>query len=386
MALLESRELSEADRQQQLVLADLNALLKLLTSSVNEVERRRAERERLEALKRSIRALIDEQLQILYRTQHVKQRLEPSPAQPGAATGNDVAEMLRQLERLERLTERSARDLHRQMEESEDESPPTPGTPQVEHAAQEMQQAADRLGGQQPGAATQNQEAALEQLQRAFDELDDALRQVRREETEETLAALETRLRNMLTRERRILQTVSALDEKGVADWTRVDRLRLAEAAETQRSVHDECETTLRILVDEGSTVIVPELIRQMATDMAVVARRLERSETSAATQDLLTDIIALLEELLEAVERKREADAQRGDQEPPPGDQPRPLLPSSAELKLLRSAQLRVNERTRALAASRRASDPDHAESLERLSQRQRHLAELTRRMNERK
>ncbi len=380
--LLETDRLSEADRQQELLLADLDALLVLLTSSLNEVERRRAERQRLEALKRTIRTLLDEQTQILYRTQHVEQQVEQADD-----VSKDVAEMLRQLERLQRDAQHQADELQRDMQKPDRRKRATPGSPQIGRAAENMQRAADALGESQPGEAKQEQQDALEQLRQALDELDDALRQVRREESEETLAALEARLRSMLTREQRVYAAAVALDEKGVDNWTRVDRLHLAESAETQHGVHDDCRGTLRILVDEGTTVIVPELMRQMAADMADVATRLDRSDTSPATRRVLADIIALLEEILNAVERKREEDArleQQGGQQS--GDRPRALLPGSAELKLLRSSQQRLNERTLELAVLPDALDGDQARTMQRLSQRQRRLAELARRMNERK
>ena len=380
--LLETDELSEADRGQELLLADLDTLLMLLTSSLNEVERRREERQRLEALKRTVRELLDQQTQLFYRTQHAEQRAEQARELPA-----DVAEMLRRLERLQRDVQRQTGELQRDMRKPAEQERQTPGEPQIGRAAEHMQRAADALGESRPRPAKQDQQSALGQLQQALDELDDALRQVRREESEETLAALEARFRSMLTREQQVLAAVRALDEKGSENWARVDRLHLAEAVETQHGVREDCAATLRILVDEGTTVIVPELLRQVEVDMADVATALERFDPSRETQRVLSDIIALLEEVLEAIERKREEDARlakEGNQQS--GDGPRPLLPGSAELKLLRSSQVRLNERTVELAVASTVPEDERAADMERLSQRQRRLADLARRMNERK
>jgi len=381
--LLATGRLSEAEQQQEVLLADLDALLTLLTSSLSDVERRRAERERLEALKRDIRALLDDQLQLLYRTQ----RLEPPAAAGERDTGrtDEVAELFGQLEQLQRLAQRRAADLHRQMQPPGAQDPPPPGTQQVGAAAREMQQAADRLGQRQPAEAGQSEQDALQQLQAALDELDDALRQVRREESEETLTALGVRLRNMLTREQQVRASVATLDSKGSPNWTRVDQLTLAESAELQQGVTDGCQATLRIVLDEGSTVIVPELMRQMASDMAEVAARLQRADTSPGTLGVLDDIIALLQEFLDAIEQKRQADARREQEGQAPPQGPQPLLPGSAELKLLRSAQLRLNGRTRDIQVSAPQTDDERSRTLERLSRRQRYLADLARRMNER-
>jgi hypothetical protein len=77
-------------------------------------------------------------------------------------------------------------------------------------------------------------------------------------------------------------------------------------------------------------------------------------------------------------------------DQHDPPGGQqgqPQPLLPGSAELKLLKSRQVGINRRTGALAEeSGEAPTPEQAAEFERLTERQRLLSDLTRKMNERK
>jgi ABC-type sugar transport system ATPase subunit len=60
-------------------------------------------------------------------------------------------------------------------------------------------------------------------------------------------------------------------------------------------------------------------------------------------------------------------------------------LLPESVELMLLRSAQMRINQRTADLSADSAAS-PEAAAELARLAARQQRLVEIARQMNERK
>jgi len=382
--LLRSQRLSDADREQELLLSEFDALLTLLTSSLNEVERRRAERQRLEQLKRAIRTLIDEQTEILYRTRQAAEEFDESNEQ---APAEDVEDALRRLERLQRGAHRKGVDLERDMGKSKEQQQSTPGAPHVERAVENMKQAADRLGDRAPSDAAKNQQAALDRLRQALDELDDALRQVRREESEETLAALEVRFRSMLEREQAVLETAAGLHKKGVEQWTRVDQLQLAEAAETQRSVHEDCTATRRILIDEGTTVIVPELVGQMAGDMEDLVGWLKSSDVGPETQRILADVIDLLEEVLAAIEAKREQDASQSDGDGQSGGgQSQGLLPGSAELKMLRSSQLRLNARTRQLGGAAETPTADQSGSFERLSDRQRRLADLARRMNERK
>jgi hypothetical protein len=386
--MLESRRFSEAERQQVELLADMDNLLKLLTSSMNELERRREERRRLEELKQAVRALLDEQMQLFQQTRGAGERAEGAEAagtQPAEGAAAELAEALRRLEQLQRELQKRADDKRRELQKPP-EAERLPGTPKIEQAAGRMQKAADELGENNAESAREQQQAALENLQEALDDLEETLRQVRREESEETLAALEARLRGMLERELRVRETVTRLSAQETAAWTRVERLQLSEAVDAQRQTAEECQTALRLVVDEGTTVIVPELLRQVGGDMSDVLGRLETQDVSAGTQRVLGDVIAVLEEMLDAVERKREEDARlekEGGQSQRGGSNP--LLPGSAELKLLKNSQLRLNERTLKLAGDGSSEAAAAEPALERLSERQRRLADLTRRMNER-
>lgn len=365
VALLREGKLSDASRDQEALLADLDAMLELLISNESVLDRRRAERQRLEQLKRAVRTLLDEQAERLSRTQ---------------SAAKDDPNALEGLEDAQRETQRRTQDLNREMQPKAGESR-TPGTEQTERAAEHMQRAADRLGEHQQDAAEQEQQQALRNLQQAVDELEDALRQVRREEMEQTLAALEARFRAMLDSEKQVRSTVVELAAKDRGSWSRTDQLRLADATETQRKAGADCAAVERILVDEGTTVILPELVAQLAEDMNVVLLRLEESDPSAETQAALDSVIGRLEEIIAAVESRREQQEQADQQQQQPAGErgSQPLLPGSTELKLLRGWQQRLNQRTAALA-----SEASGLGELTRLAERQRRLADLTRRMHE--
>ena len=382
--LIENDQLGEADQRQETLLSDLDSLLTMLTSSLNEIERRRAERERLEQMKQSVRALFDEQMRLLQRTRRAAAQSAPAGEPDGAGEAENAADTPSTLERLQRETQRRTEDALRDLEKEQPPDGSSPGGEPLKQASENMSQAARSLGDEDLNAAEGEQQEALEQLQKSLDALEDALRQVRREESEETLDALETRVRSMLTREKQVLEAVQALAEKGVESWTRSDELELAGAEKTHLEVGADCETTLRILVDEGTTVIVPELIRQAAADMKTISDLLDRDDVSAQTRDLLTGVVATLEELLAAIEQKRDADMRDGQGGSSGGGDSQPLLPASAELKLLRSSQVRINERT-LRAAGDDDADAAAAGVLQQLSLRQRRLAELARQMNER-
>ncbi len=399
--LLQSEKLGDADTRQSALIKDLEALLQTLTNPANELDARRQEREKLEALKRSIRTLMDEQTQHMYRTQQVEKRMQEAEAAGKSAA--EAGEMLDKLEEMQRQTERKTAELQREMQPKPDEQKPArPGADQMKEASEQMRDAADKMGQDKPADAKKAEEQALEKLQQALDELDDALRQVRKEEMDDTLSAIETRLRDLLSREKLVRESVRPLESKSTADFSRAEQAQVVEAATNQKKVAEDCAQVLRIVVDEGTTVIVPELLKQLSADMALAGERLDRSEADGATARLLDDIIAQLEEILAAVEKRREQNRDEENQPQPdqpqqPDQGPKPLLPTSAELKLLRSAQVRINERMPATQDAAEAQPaPTQAEiaaapasaaaEMQRLFARQRQLVELARRMNERK
>ena len=57
--ILRERKYADADREQESLVSDMQAILELLTSAMHDVDRRRVEREQLEARKRAVRALMD---------------------------------------------------------------------------------------------------------------------------------------------------------------------------------------------------------------------------------------------------------------------------------------------------------------------------------------
>lgn len=413
--LLRKQELSAAEREQAAALADLESLLDTLSSTLNEAERRREERKRLEALKREVRALLDEQIDAMQKTHEIAAEIEASrrradekeggkteasdpktgdaaPPKPTAA----AAQAMQEAESRQRELQRKATELHKKMKAKKSEIP-TPGVEQIGQAEQAMDEAAENLREVRPREAEPQQQKAAEKLQESIDELENALRQIRKEEMEETLATLESRLAGLLEGEKKVRAAVVGLVEQPPAEWTRDEQLAVADAARTQSELAEEAESIRRILVDEGTTVILPELIGQAAGDIRNVAARLSRNEATAETRSILDDIIQLLEEMLEAVKTRRDENEHRQDSQDGQEGQPdenRPLLPGSAELKLLRSSQLRINHRTAAIGAAPATVDGEidparaarRQAELDALSHRQRQLSELTRRMNERK
>lgn len=493
VALLQASQFSPAEQRQGEVLADLEATLRILTETLGDLDRKRLERERMEQTRKAIRALIEEQTDILQRTKDAAAERARADAlhasaealeklaerqrqwtrtigQPGMAhkpemieeqkaierDARSIAEELkgldrsndpvnergeaaaqaaqdveraadsmrsagaesqpdaksergrsaesdlrkaverlrkeadelkkkdsaRELEKRQRQAERKAEEVEKGMKPGESGGRTLPGAEGVQRARQDMQRSADRLGENDPSQAEQPQAQSIDELQESLDELEDALRQMRQEEAEETLAALEVRLRAILTREESVRGVVVDLGLKGPANWGRAEQLALIDAAQWQVQAADDCAAVQRILVEEGTTVIIPEIVGQLAATTRELAAALQRNDTSPRVQSALGDVIETLQELLEIVEKKRDEMKSEQNQPQPgqePGQEQQPLLPPSAELKLLRSRQIRVNRETEALAAEGAAAD-----QFERIAAQERRLAELARKLNE--
>jgi hypothetical protein len=230
---------------------------------------------------------------------------------------------------------------------------------------------------------------AIEELEKARQELELVLDQLRREQQEEILRGLESRFREMLTRQLVINQSTVELDGKGAAAWTHADALRLAGLAADQESLSGAAADALLILKEEGTTIVFPVIVEQIRHDMQAVAVRLRERKADAITQGIEADIVTALEDLIEAIKELRKK-IESGEMMPGGGGAPDdpPLLPDSAELKLLRACQERVNRQTKRFNETRGEGQGINAEStsaLERITDRQSEVAEMARKMNER-
>ena len=109
------------------------------------------------------------------------------------------------------------------------------------------------------------------------------------------------------------------------------------------------------LLTEDGTTLVFPEIVEEIRNDLDQVTAMLSRFEVGERTQQIQAQIEESIREILAALEESRKNPA------PPNPNQGRgsqsgaaPLLPTSAELKMVRSLQKRVNERTETVDAQR--------------------------------
>lgn len=259
----------------------------------------------------------------------------------------------------------------------------------LEQAEQEMKDASESLQEEKPKEAVPKQDRAIDQLEEAKRELEEQLQQLRKEEREETLRDLEARFRDMLARQRPINDATVELDGVGAANFARPEQLRLADLAAQQLKLADDASACLHILDEEGTTIAFPHVVGQIADDMRTVAGRLNEAKVEAVTQTIQKEIVDALEQLLEAVKRMQMENEQNQGQQGPQQSGDAPLLPQSAELKLLRASQERVNSRTTVIESSMaEGKEPrDSGEtSLKKLASRQVECMDIAKEMRDRK
>lgn len=261
----------------------------------------------------------------------------------------------------------------------------TPGREEIEKAKKEMEQAIEKLKKLNADAASGHQDEAVRKLQEAKEKLEEILRQLREEERELMLAALEARFQKMLALQIAVYNGTVSLDKTPKADWSARHFGTARSLANDEHAISIEASKALALLMEEGSSVAFPEGVEQIREDMLSVARLLERTETGELTQGTERDIIESLEELVEALQKemeKKKNDQQQQQQEQMQLQMNQALVDEIAELKMLRSLQLRINRRTKRLGAlvkGEQATDPEIVEQLQSLSRRQAQVQQAT-------
>ncbi len=288
-----------------------------------------------------------------------------------------------------------------------DGQPPPPGNPankdkddvanakkRVQEAGYEQSKAEDNLDKKKNDAAVKNQADTIEKLKAAKKKLENLLRQMREEEIERVLAALQARCEKMLMMQKQVLAGTEDLDkviqknsDKKPDRLNKPVGLRLSDQ---EKEIVQEANKCIDILEAEGSAVAFPEVFQQVRQDMIHVQKRLELTETGVVTQGIEQDIISTLQEMIDALKKARQDNASDPPKpgEPgksgPPGDQK--LLELLQELKMVRSLQKRVNDRTNTYGKlfpnEEQARDPQIVRELRSLSERQQRIQDIVSRI----
>jgi hypothetical protein len=268
------------------------------------------------------------------------------------------------------------------------DNPPN-GKKQVEEAYDRQQQAENKIEENKNEDASAEQTEALKKLEQARKELERLLRQLREEELERLLAALQARCEKMLAMQIAVLSGTEAVDKgiivQALKEASREQKQESIRLSDREGDIVLEATKAIEILEAEGSAVAFPEVFQQVREDMKHVQRRLNIVDVGEVTQGIERDIIDSLKEMIEALKKQRSENKGSGSSSPsgPPPD-PK-LLDKIAELKMIRSLQIRVNTRTQTygkMYKGEQALDPNIRRELHNLSERQERIFEVTNRM----
>jgi len=194
------------------------------------------------------------------------------------------------------------------------------------------------------------------------------------------LTQLAARFRKMLDLQTAIYDGTVKLDHVPEAQRTHDHEIESARLSRQESQIVFEVDKALLLLHDDGSSVAFPEAIEQMRDDMRQVTDRLAALKVEKITQGIEKDIIAALEETIAAFEKSRK-DLEK--KRTPPGQQPSAgqpdedtsLVDKTAELKMIRSLQMRINNRTKTygeMIQGDQAETPELLKALDGLAERQ--------------
>lgn len=270
--------------------------------------------------------------------------------------------------------------------------PPQPQEPadraakKLREAQQQMDEARKKIEEAIRKGATDQQRQAIKNLEMAKAELERILRQLREEELERTLTQLAARFRKMLDLQTAVYEGTVKLGRVPEAQRTHDHEIEAARLSRQEAQIVNEVDKALLLLHEDGSSVAFPEAIDQMRDDMRQVTERLASVKVEKVTQGLERDIIAALEETIAAFEQSRK-DLEK--KKTPTGQQPSAgqsdemsLVEKIAELRMIRSLQMRINNRTKTygeMIQGEQAETPDLLKALDGLADRQRRVYKAT-------
>ena len=214
-----------------------------------------------------------------------------------------------------------------------------------------MQEALEQLQDQEREKAVDNQDDAIAELEDAAKELEELLRQLREEEKEMVLAALEARFQRLLAQQTQIYEVTVSLAETRREEWLDTAISECRDLAQTQATLTQECAQTTALLREDGTSVSILVAVEDIEVDMGTIAERLQDTKAGSLTQSLETDVIEGLKELIEATQKEMQemkSKERQNAQQQQTQNKPPPLVELMAELRILRSLQVRVNRRTK--------------------------------------
>jgi hypothetical protein len=265
------------------------------------------------------------------------------------------------------------------------------GSRSLAQASQSMESASNSLKKKSPGDANSQQQQAEKQLSQARSEVEKRLAELGEKPEDPEVQKLETIFTEMLTRQQAATaQTVQFHKEHppSSGELRRSERITIRRLSQEETDLAALAETAVRLIEAEGSTISFPAVVAELEESLRQIASFLEKQNSGSETQARQKDVEQTLKELLEALEMARQnGNSPGGSPQGGSGESKPALLPNTAELKLLRQMQLRINRHTAEFDRSRPQGDlPAEREAeVRRIAGLQRDVATMVRQVIER-
>lgn len=263
----------------------------------------------------------------------------------------DQAEAARLAQEQERIKQEIL-DLAKRIAERENASP----TPNMERAQEAAQSAQGSLEEGDLSGAKEQEEKVIQELEQTAQQLEEEEEQYQTLRDEEKLFAIAEELQTMLATHVAQMQALTEVDSarQPGAQPSRAQRLHLRRIAREEETLATRSREMASALAEEGSTVS-GQLLSDTADDLDRVAEALGdrgNHETGDRTQALQRDaeetMIWILEALQEEQERRKDPEEkkqQQQQQQQGEDQQKESLIPDTAELKLLRRMEIRLQK-----------------------------------------
>jgi hypothetical protein len=258
-------------------------------------------------------------------------------------------------------------------------------------ASGKMGQAQENMDQDQGEQADREQEEALANLEEAQDDLEETRREAEEQLAVEQLARIGDQLKSLAERQGKVVEETKSYEErrrKNEGKLTLAQQRGVRGLGQVQTGLKEETGELAETL--DGAPVIALTL-RRASEKMDAAAQRLQEIKTDEATEQAAKGAADRFKQLLESLKADRGKNRGQGGQGGGGGGGGGGAggnddgIPPTAQLKLLKSLQQEINDRTEVLDEQRRRHKeltPEQTAELKRLAEDQGVLADLVRDM----
>jgi len=255
---------------------------------------------------------------------------------------------------------RQAQDLADRMSQKSEQNPNgAPGRENMDKASQSAKSAAGKMsqgGGSGGQSGESDQRDARDEMNKAREKLAQEIANAERQQQDQAIAKIIDLLGKMLESQKAATISTRALDAKKAdgKEWSRPEELSLAKLSSEEGRLGDEAVRIIKMLTDEGTTAVFPQVLKQVEVDLRDVQNMLGDKQTGQLTQAIQGQVEKNLQDMVDALKKEQQRRKQGGGGGGGGGGGKQPLVPPVAELKMLRSLELDIIARTLTVAAAK--------------------------------